>query len=191
MAVKSRTPEEDQYRTITLEAYADTLVPGAKRSPADLAVAGAGVGPGAVAAGALELLEMPATGITDGLLDLTRALNEHAREYATALGIDMDASVPPFVALSFEHRTAVVRALVGPAHPEQEIWVLAALFCFMAFDTAAHRHTADAVAEAHPGLQTMGFARPDADGLWRFPDYSYGRQLARIHPDTTSAGDPA
>jgi enediyne biosynthesis protein E8 len=189
--VNSATLEQDQHRTLTLEAYADTLVPGARRSPTDLAVLGAAAGPGAVDAGALELLQTPATGVAEGLSDLAQALNGHAREYAAALGIDTASSVPPFVALSFEHRTAVVRALVAPAHPEQDFWVLAALFCFMAFDTAAHLHTADAVAEAHPGLKTMGFAQPDADGLWRFPDFSYGRQLARLHPGTTCAGDPA
>jgi hypothetical protein len=37
----------------------------------------------------------------------------------------------------------------------------------------------------------MGFAKPDPDGLWRFEDYSYGRQLARIHPATTPSGNPA
>jgi enediyne biosynthesis protein E8 len=61
----------------------------------------------------------------------------------------------------------------------------------MAFDTAAHMHTTDAIATGHPGLAAMGFAKPDDDGLWRFPDYSYGRQLARIHPGTTPAGNPA
>jgi hypothetical protein len=37
----------------------------------------------------------------------------------------------------------------------------------------------------------MGYAKPGDDGLWRFADYSYGRPLARIHPDTTPAGNPA
>ena len=48
---------------MTLEAFADTFVPGEKRSPDDVAIAGAAAGPGAVEAGALELLEMPATGV--------------------------------------------------------------------------------------------------------------------------------
>lgn len=189
--MRSDTQNDDQYRTRTLEAYADTFVPGAKRSPDDRAVAGAAAGPGAVAAGALELLEMPATGVADGLDDLVRTLNGHAHTYATEHGLAIDAPVPPFVALSFADRTAVVRALIAPGHPEKDIWILVALFCFMAFDTAAHMHTVDAIAAGHPGLTAMGFAKPDADGLWRFPDYSYGRQLASLHPDTTPAGDPA
>lgn len=189
--MRSDTPADDQYRTLTLEAYADTFVPGAKRTPDDRAVAGAAPDPGAVAAGALELLQTPATGVADGLADLASALNGHAEAYAADREIAITTSVPAFVALSFEHRTAVVRTLIAPAHPEKDIWILVALFCFMAFDTAAHLHTTDAIAAGHPGLTAMGFAPPDGDGLWRFPDYSYGRPLARLHPDTTPAGDPA
>jgi enediyne biosynthesis protein E8 len=37
----------------------------------------------------------------------------------------------------------------------------------------------------------MGLARPDDDGLWRFPQYSYGRRLAELHPHTTASGSPA
>ncbi len=187
----SDTPDHDQYRTATLEAFADTFVPGEKRAPDDKAVAGAAAGPGAVVAGAVELLETPATGVSEGLDDLVRTLNGHADVYAADLGLDLDTSVPTFVALPFVHRSALVQALTAPGHPEKDIWILVALFCFMAFDTAAHMHTVDAVASGHPGLTTMGFAKPDGDGLWRFGDYSYGRQLANIHPDTTPSGNPA
>ncbi|MGW6652338.1 DUF5987 family protein, partial [Streptomyces rubiginosohelvolus] len=55
--------------TVTLEAYADTIVPGEKRWPGDRAVAGVSTGGGAVTAGALELLRWDATGIHDGLED--------------------------------------------------------------------------------------------------------------------------
>lgn len=189
VAVESSGADRE-WRTWTLEAYADTFVPGEKRWPGDRAVAGAAPGPGAVAAGALEVLEMSATGVADGLDDLVIALNGHAAAYAAEREIEVEESVPPFMQLSFADRSAVVRSLVAPSHPEKDIWVLVALFCFMAYDTAAHMHTADAVAGGHPGLAAMGFARPDADGLWRFPDYSYGRQLASVHPDTTPSGDP-
>ena len=186
----SDTRDQDQSRTLTLEAYADTFVPGEKRAPDDIAIAGAAFGPGAVAAGALELLQTPATGVADGLDGLAEALNGHAAKYAAERDLAGDPSVPAFVALSFADRTAVVTELIAPDHPEKDIWILAALFCFMAFDTAAHMHTVDAIAAGHPGLTAMGFAAPDADGLWRFPDFSYGRQLASVHPDTTPAGDP-
>jgi enediyne biosynthesis protein E8 len=183
--------DDDQFRTLTLEAYADTFVPGAKRTQDDHAIAGAAAGPGAVEAGAVELLETPATGVTDGLTDLVQGLNRHAQAYADSHGLTAQDSLPTFVGLSFEHRTAVVRGLIAPDHPEKDIWILIALFCFMAFDTAAHMHTVDAIAAGHPGLTAMGYAKPDPDGLWRFPDFSYGRPLARLHPDTTPAGDPA
>jgi len=185
------TSAEREYQIITLEAFADTFVPGEKRSPGDVSVAGAATGPGAVAAGAIELLETPATGVSSGLEDLAGALNGHASEYAAGHGLALAAGIPPFAALDFEHRTALIRALTAPDHPEKEFWILTALFCFMAFDTAAHMDTVSAIESGHPGLMTMGFAKPDSDGLWRFPDFSYGRQLARTHPDTTPAGDPA
>lgn len=181
-------PEEEQVKRATLEAFADTIIPGEKRSPDDVAIAGAAPGGGAVAAGALELLEWPATGITEGLGDLAVLLNEHARAYAAEHEVELDDSLPPFVALSFEHRTGLARRLLAPDHPEKEFWVLLALFSNMAFDVGAHMHTADAFAAGHPGLAAMGFARPGPDGLWRFPEYSYGRPLARLHPDTIASG---
>ncbi|WP_158884205.1 DUF5987 family protein [Amycolatopsis anabasis] len=176
---------------MTLEAFADTILPGEKRSPADRAIAGAAEGPGAVAAGALELLYTPATGVTAGLEFLVPALNEHARAHAAEHGVELDDSVPPFVALPFEHRTALVLALTSPGHPEKDGWVSLALFCNMAFDSAAHLHTAEAMAAGHPGLRAMGFAEPDPDGLWRFPGYTYRRALADPHPGTTASGSPA
>ncbi|WP_019811726.1 DUF5987 family protein [Saccharomonospora halophila] len=178
-------------RTATLEAFADTIVPGEKRSAEDGSVAGVSTGGGAVAAGAIELLETPATGIADGLTDYATALNAHARQYATERKLSLESSTPPFVAMSFTHRAALLARLTAPDHPEKEMWVLLALFSNMAFDTAAHKHTAEALAEGHPGLRTLGFADPDPDGFWRFPDYSYRRPLARMHPDTTSSGSPA
>lgn len=43
----------------TLEAFADTLVPGERRSSSDRAIAGAAPGPGAVQAGVIALLTSP------------------------------------------------------------------------------------------------------------------------------------
>ncbi|MBO3750579.1 regulator [Streptosporangiaceae bacterium NEAU-GS5] len=178
-------------RTMTLEAFADTMLPGARRFVGDRAVAGVLTGGGAVASGAVTVLEMSAPGISAGLDDLVKLLNEHAALYAEQHGLAGDESVPAFVSLPFEHRTQLARQLLAPGHPEKEFWVLLALFSYMAFDGAPHMHTTDALAAGHPGLTAMGFARPDADGLWRFPAYSYGRPLAAIHPDTTPSGSPA
>jgi hypothetical protein len=60
----------------------------------------------------------------------------------------------------------------------------------MAFDSAAHQHTAEALAAGHPGLTFLGFRRPEPDGLYRFPRFSYGRKLADPHPRTTKTGSP-
>ncbi|MGV9770554.1 DUF5987 family protein [Streptosporangium sp. NPDC003464] len=187
----SPTSDAEQARTMTLEAFADTIIPGEKRSPDDRAIAGVSTGGGAVAAGAIELLEWDATGLSSGLDDFARLLNDHAREYAAGYRLVLDESVPPFVALAFQHRTALVQRLTSPGHPEKPFWVSLALFSNMAFDSAAHMHTADALAAGHPGLTAMGITPPDPDGLWRFPEYSYGRQLASPHPDTTPSGSPA
>lgn len=182
--------DDRTVRTLTLEAFADTIIPGEKRFPGDRAVAGAATGGGAVAAGAIEVLETPATGITAGLDPLSQSLNQHAVAYADRAGLTLDDDVPPFVALPFEHRTALVRELTAPGHPEQDGWVVLALFSNMAYDIAPHLHTADALAAGHPGLTAMGFAKPNADGLWRFPEFSYGRELADVHPNTTESGSP-
>lgn len=186
-----RTPSGDDGRTATLEAFADTILPGEKRAPDDRPIAGVAPGGGAVAAGAIELLEWDATGMAGGLDELARLLNEHARGYAAERAMPLDDTVPPFVALPFADRTALVRRLTAPGHPEKEFWVLLALFSYMAYDAAPHLGTAEAIAAGHPGLTALGFERPDADGLWRFPDYSYGRRLADVHPDTTLSGSPA
>ncbi|MEV4259047.1 DUF5987 family protein, partial [Spirillospora sp. NPDC049652] len=118
-------------------------------------------------------------------------LNRHAEAYAREHGRNPDDDVPPFVALDHADRAALVRTLTTPGHPEKDLWVLLALFCNMAFDTAAHMPTAEAMKAGHPGLAAMGFSPPDEDGLWRFPAFSYQRELAPVHPGTTSTGSPA
>lgn len=184
-------PDALQWRRATFEAYADTILPGDKRGPDDRTVAGLAAEGGAVAAGAVKLLEMPEGGFEPMLDDLATALNGHATAYADERSIELDEQVPPFVALSAADRIALVERLTDPSHPEKELWVGVAIFSYMAFDSAAHTPTVEAMAQGHVGLTLMKFAPPDADGLWRFPDYSYRRPLANCHPDTTPAGDPA
>ncbi|MBY8853433.1 DUF5987 family protein, partial [Saccharothrix sp. MB29] len=109
---------DDDVQTSTLEAFADTILPGVKRSPDDRAIAGVCDDPGAVEAGALELLNDPATGVAAGLGPLSQALNAHAVAYAGELGLPLDEGVPPFVALDYEDRVALVERLTAPGHPE-------------------------------------------------------------------------
>lgn len=181
----------DHGQKETLEAFADTIIPGEKRTLDDRAVAGVASGGGAVAAGALDLLQTEAGGLAEILGVLADLLNKHAETYSSEHRLDAAADAPAFVALAYEHRTALVQQLCTPGHPEKQMWVNVAVFSNMAFDSAAHMSTADALAAGHPGLTTIGFSKPDADGLWRFPEYSYGRALAPIHPATTPMGSPA
>ncbi len=185
------SPDEEQVKILTLEAFADTIVPGEKRSPDDRAIAGVASGGGAVAAGALEVLHLDATGVSAGLPFMAPMLNGHAQEYAAERGLELDDSVPAFVALEYDDRAALVEKLVAPGHPERDGWVLLTLFSNMAYDCAPHLNTGAALAAGHPGLTAMGFAQPDADGLWRFDEYSYGRKLAELHPDTNETGSLA
>lgn len=183
-------PDAGNVETRTLEAFADTILPGAKRTPDDVTIAGHSHDAGAVEAGALELLRTSATGVTSGLGEFVDLLNDHAEHHAELHDVTLVEGQPPFVQLPFEERNALVRALTSPGHPEKEFWVMLALFCNMAYDSAAHTSTPAAIAAGHPGLTAMGFAAPDDDGLLRFKEYSYGRPLARLHPDTTSSGSP-
>lgn len=181
----------DAAQTLTIEAYADTIIPGEKRTPDDQAVAGAAPGAGAVAAGALELLSDPAGGLAPALESMAVALDAHAERYARDHGLTLAADLPGFVALPFAHRTALVEQLTAWEHPEHEMWVGLALFSNMAYDSAAHLHTAEALTAGHPGLLALGYEPPDTDGLWRFERFSYGRQLAPPHPRTTASGSPS
>lgn len=175
---------------MTLEAYADTIIPGERRGPDDRAVCGAAPGGGAVASGAVDLMVSPEGGLAGTLDSLAAVLNEHACDHGARRGLDLDRAVPPFVALPYDQRIELVRGLLAPGHPEREFWVALAMFSVMAWDTGAHLHTTDALAAGHPGLTTMGFLGPEPDGVWRFPRFSYGRPLAALHPRTTVTGDP-
>jgi hypothetical protein len=179
------------FEVMTLEAFADTIIPGERRHESDHAIAGAAAGGGAVACGAVDLMRSEEGGLGGLLSSLVPGLNEHALEYAERHGHVLGTDEPPFVALDFAGRTALAAELMAPGHPEQELWVSLAMFSVMAWDTGASVHTTDALAAGHPGLTTMRFEPPDADGLWRFPDFSYRRVLADVHPHTTPSGDPA
>ncbi len=175
----------------TLEAFADTLVPGERRSSSDRAVAGAAPGPGAVQAGAIALLASPDLPLNPLLPGIAALLDARATAYAVSRLILLPLDRPPFVGLSFDHRTNLVAGLFQADDLDRAVWQLLAFLVGLAFDTAAHRHTAQALAEGHPGLVWTGFPPPDADGLWRYPSHSYGTALAEPHPATTPSGSPA
>jgi hypothetical protein len=174
-----------------LEAFADTMVPGEKRYPGDHTVAGAASGPGAVQAGAVELLCLPELGLAPMLPGLAKLLDGRATAYALARGRVLPPTRSAFVGLDFHDRTDLAATLLRPGAADQKVGVLLALFSSAAFDTAAHLHTTDALRQRHPGLAWIHFPPPQADGVWGFPQYSYRRRLAQAHPHTTSGGHPA
>lgn len=184
-------PVAPDAETPTLEAWSDTFVPGEKRSADDRAIAGAVSGPGAVQAGALDLMRFEPVGLAPLLPALAAGINAEATRYAAERQVLPDPSVPPFVALSFAHRTALALELMAPDRPDQLAWYGLAAVAMLAFHTAAHLHTAEAVRAGHPGLAWLDFPAPDVDGLWRYPEFSYGRPLADLHPHTTRSGHPA
>ncbi|MFI6320178.1 DUF5987 family protein [Nonomuraea sp. NPDC050556] len=186
----SAAPGMNALTLSTLEAYADTIVPGEKRYPGDLAVAGAAPGPGAVQAGAMDLLAYPGFGLAPLLPPLAVAMNARVLPFAATRLIPVNP-LSPLVSLSYRHRAAFVEDVVGSVFPDQLLWVGVALLASLAFDLAPHLHTGEAVRAGHPGLTWLRYPPPGPDGLWRFESFSYGRQLADAHPATTPQGGPA
>ena len=130
-------------------------------------------------------------GLGPAIPALAAALNAEAVRYAARAGLLPDPTAPPFVALPFEHRTALAVELLDGGRPDQLAWYGLAGVAMLAFHTAGHLSTADAVRSGHPGLAWLDFPLPDADGLWRYPEFSYRRRLAVSHPRTTRSGHPA
>jgi hypothetical protein len=184
-------PPSLDAETLTLEAWSDTMVPGEKRSPADRAIAGAAAGPGAVQAGAVDMMRFGPVGLAPAIPALAAGLDAEAVRYAASHRVLLDPTVPPFVGLPFEHRTGLALELLDDARPDQLVWYGLAGIAMLAFHTAGHLHTEDAVRSGHPGLSWLDFPLPDADGLWRYPEFSYRRALADVHPATSSTGQPA
>src|SRR5436853_446680 len=119
--MQPRTLELDELEVMTLEAFADTIIPGERRYQGDRAVAGAAEGGGAVASGALDLLTSEEGGIAGLLPTLVVGLNDHAQAWAEKRDIELESGLPPFVALGFADRTHLAAELTGPGHPEQEL----------------------------------------------------------------------
>jgi hypothetical protein len=190
-AAFAQTLPGDPATVSTLEAFADTLIPGEKRSPDDRAIAGAAPGGGAVQAGALEMMNFPAAGTGPALPALAAAINARATQFAGQNGIVLDPTVPPLVALDFAQRTALLVELLDVTTGDEQLAYFAlAGIVFIAYHTAGFLHTTAALAAGHPGLVAIRFPQPQADGKWRFPEFSYGKVLAAKHPLTTRRGSP-
>ncbi len=186
----AQTPPNDPAMVPTLEAFADTLIPGEKRTPDDRAIAGAAAGPGGVQAGALDLMNFPPAGVAPALPALVAGLNTRAAQYAAAHALLLDPTVPPLVSLGFGDRTALLVELLDGSDPDQLAYFALAALVFLAYHTAGHLPLADAVRSGHPGLAAIGFPQPQADGLWHYTVFSYGRALSARHPRTATRGNP-
>ncbi len=151
----------------TLQAFADTMIPGRRAERTDLgdeihpqAIAGVDPEPGAVEADALALYHHPKVGF-DAL--------------APAFLADLTAKTgsDPFISLDFERRTAVCVAGLSFANPARVVWEAAAAVPFTAFCAAALSE--EQVAAKAVGYRVMGL--PGRSDGYRL--YSYRRRLAR------------
>ena len=147
-------------------------------------------GAGAVQGGAIEMMNFPVVGFQPLLPLLALSINVYAFLYALLNGIALDPTVPPFVSLDFASRTALLVAILGGNGQDQPAFYGLAAVCFIAYNTAGYLPTALAISEGHPGLVAIGFPPPNPDGLWRFPEFSYQRVVARKHP-RSKGGNPA
>jgi hypothetical protein len=135
-------------------------------------------------------MAFPAAGVAPALPAIAAGLNARTVVFATQRLIVLDPTVPPLVALSFTQRTDFLVGLIDGTDPDRLLWYATAGLVFVAYHTAGHLRTTDALATGHPGLAAIGFPQPQADGLWRFSDFSYGRPLAPRHRRTTRTGSP-
>lgn len=154
----------------TMQAFADTIIPGRKTAKTDLgdeihpdAIAGVDPEPGAVEADVMRLYHHPLTGF-DTLEPVFLAdLNSRALRRGG-----------PFLSLGFKERTAVVLEALSFENENRVLYEAAAAVPFTAFCAAAI-HPVGTWRNAS-GYRVMGYPGAAPQG---YRKYSYGRQLAR------------
>ncbi len=154
----------------TLQAFADTIIPGRKAATTDLgdeihpdAIAGVDHEPGAVEADVLRLYHHPLTGF-DTLQPVFLA--ELATRSLQRGG--------PFLSLGFEDRVAVLMGALSFDNPDRVLYEAAAAVPFTAFCAAAVHEVG--TSKNASGYRVMGYPGAAPQGYRR---YSYGRKLAR------------
>ena len=154
----------------TLQAFADTILPGRKTATTDLgntihplAIAGVDALPGAVEADALALFHHPLIGFDA----LQPALLADLSARSLPLGAD-------FLDLPFDKRVGVLAAGLDFDNPARAVWEAAAAVPFTAFCAAALVRNATAARAS--GYHVMGLPGIAPNG---YRDFSYGRRLAR------------
>jgi hypothetical protein len=161
---------DDLLADPTLQAFADTLIPGRRALQTDLgkpihplAIAGAHSEPGAVQADALLLFHSPLIGFD---LLAPAFLAEIQARSLTKGG--------PFLNLSFDKRVAVCVEGLDPQNPAVLVWEAAAAVPFAAFLVAAMQK--NATIDTASGYQVMGHPGTAPNG---YSDFSYRRKLSR------------
>ena len=153
----------------TLQAFADTLIPGKRVTRTDLgnevhakAIAGAHAEPGAVQADALLLYHHPLIGFD--VVEVRSLLR---------LG--------QFIDLPFAKRVAVCLEGLSPSNPTAQVWELAAAVPFAAFLCTATQK--NATIDKSSGLQVTGHPGVAPNG---YADFSYRRALSSERTTTGS-----
>jgi enediyne biosynthesis protein E8 len=153
----------------TLQAFADTILPGRKVERTDLgdeidpmAIAGVDDEPGAVEADVLRLYHDPLTGFD--------ALEPAFLGDLNARALDQGG---PFLTLGFDQRVKTVLGGLSFDNPSRTLWEAAAAVPFTAFCAAAE-HPIGTSANAS-GYRVMGYPGAAPNGYRRA---SYGRKLS-------------
>lgn len=155
----------------TLQAFADTIIPGRRATRTDLgnaihpeAIAGVDSLPGAVETDALALYHHPLAGFDT----LEPAFLADLESRAAQQG-------GPFLSLPFAARTRVVASGLSFENSERLLWEAAAAVPFTAFCAAAL--VEEQTAAKASGYAVMGLPGRAPHGYQR--DFSYRRRLAR------------
>jgi hypothetical protein len=161
----------------TLQAFADTLIPGKRVTRTDLgnevhpkAIAGAHPEPGAVQADTLVLYHHPLIGF-----DLVEPAFLADLEARSLLRLGQ------FIDLPFAKRVAVCLDGLSPSNPTAQVWELAAAVPFAAFLCTATQK--NATIDKSSGLQVTGHPGIAPNG---YADFSYRRALSSERTATGS-----
>lgn len=154
----------------SLQAFADTIIPGRPATTTDLgnpiapgAIAGVDPLPGAVETDALALYHHPLTGFDT----LEPAFLADLQSRSVALGGD-------FLSLDFDARVEVCRGGLAFENPNRLLWEAAAAVPFTSFCAAAL--VEEQTAAKASGYRVMGYPGAAPHG---YRGFSYGRRLAR------------
>jgi hypothetical protein len=165
-AAQAQSPSEPDA---TLQAFADTMIPGRKvartalgHPVAPLAIAGVDPRPGAVEADALALYHHPEVGFDD----LEPSFLAELQAQSLPHGSD-------FLHLKFGARVQVCLAGLAFSNESRVIWEAAAAVPFTAFCAAALIH--DATWNDAPGYRVMGLPGTAPNG---YRGYSFRRRLS-------------